>query len=267
MWWREKVNPITHGEYETRFNYGNYMKDKSIIQDGSSRVISAGFRRLVDSMVEEIVLEGKPFDSQKKYLKKYSENEGIDYGLLEMNIEAFVEMIKGLGPSSNGRQVELVEEKGRVCFLSEETIKKLVNHSPQPASIIVERENSGATDVQKSVPAPRPKVSEAIVLFSLFLAGLGFVASIGAFSGWKNDGLIGEWISCFIGFGVMIAGLLMLMDKKARTVRKGQWIFLLGSLFVFVPGLYVDDYWMLGAFFILMSIINIIVIHSRNRSS
>ena len=44
------------------------MEDKSLFSSNRSAKISDGLQNFIDSMVEEIVLEGKPFDTQKKYL-------------------------------------------------------------------------------------------------------------------------------------------------------------------------------------------------------
>ena len=106
------------------------MKDKSLVPDGIPQAISDSLQRFIDLMVEEIVLKGKPFDYQRKYLKKYSENEGLDYGSLEANIEGFLkDLNSSLIPSSDLEQVESIKEKGRVCYLSEETIKKVVDYT------------------------------------------------------------------------------------------------------------------------------------------
>ena len=42
--------------------------------------------------------------------------------------------------------------------------------------------------------------------------------------------------------------------------RKTPWLFLIGSLFVFIPGLSMDIFWVLGAFFLLMAITSIVVV-------
>ena len=44
------------------------MEDKSLFNSKQSQGISDSLQSFIDSMVEEIVLEGKPFDTQKKYL-------------------------------------------------------------------------------------------------------------------------------------------------------------------------------------------------------
>lgn len=72
------------------------MEDQSIFTNSHPEQISGGLQIFIDSMVEEIVLEGKPFDTQKKYLKKFSEKEGLDYVQLEKNICTFIDIFKYL---------------------------------------------------------------------------------------------------------------------------------------------------------------------------
>lgn len=69
------------------------MEDKSLYNGQQPKEISEGLQNYINSMVEEIVLEGKPFDAQKKYLKKFSENEVIDYNKLEADIVTFIEIL------------------------------------------------------------------------------------------------------------------------------------------------------------------------------
>lgn len=105
------------------------MEDESIFTRSQQKEISDGLQSFIDSMVEEIVLEGKPFDTQKKYLKKFSENEGLDFNKLEADISTFVEILDSLKTAFSKLQVKLAEEKGSDCHISEEIVKKLVSYS------------------------------------------------------------------------------------------------------------------------------------------
>ena len=66
------------------------MEDKSLYNSQQLQGISETLQNYIDSMVEEIVLENKPFDAQKKYLRKFSENEGLDYEAIEKGITELV---------------------------------------------------------------------------------------------------------------------------------------------------------------------------------
>ena len=107
------------------------MEDKSLFTGSQPQGISEGLQNFINSMVEEIVLEGKPFDTQKKYLKKYSESEGLDYVKLEADITTFIEILNSLRTSFSNLQVKLAEEKGRECHISEDTVKNLLHYSSQ----------------------------------------------------------------------------------------------------------------------------------------
>ena len=105
------------------------MEDESIFTKSQCKEISEGLQSFIDSMVEEIVLEGKPFDSQKKYLKKFSENEGLDYEKLEADIVTFIEILDSFKTAFSNLQLKLAREKGDDCHISEGMVEKLINHS------------------------------------------------------------------------------------------------------------------------------------------
>lgn len=59
-----------------------------------------GFRGFVESMIEQIILEGKPFESYKDELKSQCKAEGVDYENLVYDLEDFIEELSiGLGSS------------------------------------------------------------------------------------------------------------------------------------------------------------------------
>ena len=66
-----------------------------------------GFRGFVESMIEQIILEGKPFESYKDELKSQCKVEGVDYENLVYDIEDFIEELSiGLG-SGDGLAVAM----------------------------------------------------------------------------------------------------------------------------------------------------------------
>ena len=107
------------------------MEDNSIFANSQFKKISDGLQNFIDSMVEEIVLEGKPFDSQKKYLKKISEKEGLNFDKLEADISTFIEIIENLKEAPNKLMEKFAEEKGRSCYISEMVISELLNNSKE----------------------------------------------------------------------------------------------------------------------------------------
>lgn len=118
------------------------MGDKSLYTN-QSREISDGLQNFIDSMVEEIVLEGKPFNTQKKYLKKFSENESLDYEKLEADLSTFIEILENLKNVSNDLMEKLAIEKGTDSYISFSVVKKLLGKFRTPKLFLVQNGISG----------------------------------------------------------------------------------------------------------------------------
>ena len=171
------------------------MEDKSLFNSSQPQTISEGLQNFINSMVEEIVLEGRPFDTQKKYLKKFSENEGLDYDKLEADITTFIEILESLRVAFTKVQVKLAEEKGRECHISDETVKKLVSHSekkeqPKPKAELKSVPSEGKET--KKAGQISKKAQKRLVIFMLVGFAVGIVATI----------FLGE-IGFFVFFGVV----------------------------------------------------------------
>ena len=87
-------------------------------------------------MVEEIVLEGKPFDTQKKYLRKFSENEGMDYDKLEDAIIDLIETLKEIISSSSQSLIKLAAYQCREAHVSEGMVAHIVEHAGKNAGVV-----------------------------------------------------------------------------------------------------------------------------------
>ena len=151
------------------------MEDQSIFTKNQPKEISEGLQSFIDSMVEEIVLEGKPFDSQKKYLKKFSEKEGLDYEKLETDIISFIEIIDNLKNEFSILKIKLTEEKGRDCHISEKTIQKLIKHSS-----LSRQKNT------KQIMNIRPKKKRSLPKL-FFYGGIGLLFAVLLFLIWPGD--------------------------------------------------------------------------------
>ena len=119
------------------------MGDKSLQNSQKPQKISEGLQNFIDSMVEEIVLEGKPFNTQKKYLKKFSENEGLDYDKLEADISTFIEILENLENVSSNLMERLAIEKGTDSYISSSVVKKLLGKYKTPKLFLVQNGISG----------------------------------------------------------------------------------------------------------------------------
>jgi hypothetical protein len=87
------------------------------------------FRCFVESMVEEIILEDKPFDSYKDELKKRCEKVGVDYSDLECDLEDLLEKldmgIKSPDCLAIGMAMAFVFEDAAKCYVREEKIEEI----------------------------------------------------------------------------------------------------------------------------------------------
>lgn len=64
--------------------------------DKTALGVSPELRQYIEALVEEIILEGKTFESQKRYLRRFCGVEGLDYSILEENITGFIETFEEL---------------------------------------------------------------------------------------------------------------------------------------------------------------------------
>ena len=86
-------------------------------------------RCFVESMVEEIILEDKPFDSYKDELKKRCEKVGVDYSDLECDLEDLLENlnmgIKSPDCLAIGMAMVFVFEDAAKCYVREEKVEEI----------------------------------------------------------------------------------------------------------------------------------------------
>ena len=109
--------------------------DQSIFTNSHPKQISDGLQNFIDSMVEEIVLEDKPFNIQKKYLKTFSEKEGLDYVQLESNICTFIDIFRDLKVTPNRLMEKLAVEKGLSSYISDAMVETLLARLPLNARV------------------------------------------------------------------------------------------------------------------------------------
>jgi len=83
-------------------------------------------------MVEEIVLKGEPFDEQKKkWLKKYSEAEGLNYVELEGNLSDFFEALHDYQRTQANSIKKLLEILSVACFIDKLLLDKFLSVQSQ----------------------------------------------------------------------------------------------------------------------------------------
>ncbi len=121
-YWKMRSNRQCHNleDYE-RENVSNFTPNRLPPMKG--------FRGFVESMVEEVILEDKPFSSYKEELRKRCELEGVDYDNLECDLEDFLENLNMGIKSPDGLAIAMamafVLEDAEKCFVREEKIEEI----------------------------------------------------------------------------------------------------------------------------------------------
>lgn len=94
------------------------MQDKSNFSSPNKPIISDGLQNFINALVEEIVLKGEAFDEhKKKWLKKYSEAEGLNFSELEGNLNDFFELLQVENISESNLLKRYYYESSEKCYL------------------------------------------------------------------------------------------------------------------------------------------------------
>jgi len=96
------------------------------MQDKTTLGISNTFRQFIEALVEEVAINGEPFDAQKKWLRKHSEAERLDYINLEQNLEDLFQIIEEWRTDQSKSSQIAMKTLAKDCYLSEEEIQKLL---------------------------------------------------------------------------------------------------------------------------------------------
>ena len=93
-------------------------------------VTECGLQAFVEKMVEEIVLEDKPFDDYKEELQRRCGDADVDFSNLECELEDFLENlnigIKSPDCLAIGMAMAFAMEDAGKCFVSQEKLDQIV---------------------------------------------------------------------------------------------------------------------------------------------
>lgn len=122
------------------------------MSDKTALGISPELRQYIEALVEEVVLEGKSFENQKKYLQRFCENEGISFRSFETRLTTLFETMNELKAHESKGSERLIRILGEECYLSEDKLDQLLS------SIITQRAREKANrqtkkDIEKQVKA------------------------------------------------------------------------------------------------------------------
>ncbi len=106
------------------------------MQDKSSYIknkpnISEVLQNYINAMVEEIVLKSETFDDQKKkWLRKYSEAEGVNFNELNKDLTDFFELYSDFQKTQSAALQRVLENQAKACYITEVLYRKLINIKP-----------------------------------------------------------------------------------------------------------------------------------------
>ena len=109
---KEKTNRVTIDKLssEAQQNVSNILKE------------------FINSMIEEITLNGNVFDeTKKKYLKKYCDSENVNYEELYRNILCFMDLYMLYKKHTNSENKRLLKIQSEFCFVDEKTFDAISN--------------------------------------------------------------------------------------------------------------------------------------------
>lgn len=103
------------------------MQDKTAIGNNeNANTPSKAFREYIESLVEEIVLNNAVFSDHKKYLQRYSQEEGLDYTELEKNLTDFFDAVEELKSSKSKSIERFAKMLAKDCYLEEGKVDELL---------------------------------------------------------------------------------------------------------------------------------------------
>jgi hypothetical protein len=99
--------------------------DKTSFNNSSQPQISEGLKEYINSMVEEVVLNGKSFDeTKKKWLKKFCDAESLNYANFESNLSNFFELVQDYRKSQSTTLRNVLQQKSRDSFIEKNVLEK-----------------------------------------------------------------------------------------------------------------------------------------------
>jgi hypothetical protein len=102
------------------------MQDKTAIGNNeTANTPSKAFREYIESLVEEVVLNGATLNDHKKYLQRYSQEEDLDYAALEKNLTDFFEVMEEWNRLKSKSSERLAKMLAKECYISESEMEKL----------------------------------------------------------------------------------------------------------------------------------------------
>ena len=107
------------------------------MQDYSTFGISDELRKYIEAVVMEVFLEGQSFEKYKKYLRRFCEAEGINYGSFESGLSELFDCLEKCKKQHSKSGECLARLLARDCYITDEVMEKLFSKSsPAPSNAV-----------------------------------------------------------------------------------------------------------------------------------
>ncbi|MCE5331505.1 MAG: hypothetical protein LLF95_05110 [Bacteroidales bacterium] len=119
------------------------MQNKSGFTTNNSPKVSVVMQHFIVALVKDVIICSKDFESSKKHLKAYCDNEKLSYSLLEYNLNLFFELLEDYRKTNNFVLYRFLKLQARFCFIDEDMFGLLQIALPEMDSFD-ENQDSGA---------------------------------------------------------------------------------------------------------------------------
>ena len=103
------------------------MEDQSLFNSGQPKGgVTDDFRRFIMETISEVLVEGRAFDVQKRWLRRLGETEGVDSDALEKDLTDFFEAVQEWNQTKSQLGERMVRMLGKECYLTEQDIDGLL---------------------------------------------------------------------------------------------------------------------------------------------
>ena len=101
------------------------------MQDLTMLRISEYFRKFLETLVEDVVINGEPFCTKEEWLRNYSEAEGVDYETLKRNLKDFIYTIRKWHEQHTKSSEMMARMLAKECLLSDTALQALFDQMSQ----------------------------------------------------------------------------------------------------------------------------------------
>ncbi|MGB4415969.1 MAG: hypothetical protein WBI53_13915 [Paludibacter sp.] len=101
------------------------MQIKSGFTTDNSLKVSVVMQHFIVALAKDVITYPENFESGKKHLKAYCENEKLSYSVLEYNLNLFFELLEDYRKTNNLVLYRFLKLQARFCFIDEDMFDSL----------------------------------------------------------------------------------------------------------------------------------------------